>query len=175
MNRQIMLFLVLCSWFCVLQINADTKDSHDSSQYLKMQEMYENYKKDAFKEAPDVSVEKYLELKDSLQVVLVDVREKKEMKVSQIPGAISFEEFEENKDEYKNSLIVLYCTIGYRSGEETVRLREEGFKAYNLTGSLLAWAHAGKKFIDRNGDTTMTIHVYGKKWDLAPKEYKTVW
>jgi len=44
----------------------------------------------------------------------------------------------------------------------------------NLRGGLLAWVHDGGKVYDRNGETRR-IHVYGRKWDLGPKDYEAVW
>jgi sodium/bile acid cotransporter 7 len=44
----------------------------------------------------------------------------------------------------------------------------------NLRGGLLAWVHAGGKVYDANGETRR-IHVYGRKWNLAPNGYDAVW
>ena len=45
---------------------------------------------------------------------------------------------------------------------------------YVLRGGLLAWVHAGGKVYDKNGETRR-IHVYGRKWNLGPRDYEGVW
>ncbi|MBD3420415.1 MAG: rhodanese-like domain-containing protein [Chitinivibrionales bacterium] len=159
----------LCSVVCAREA------ASDSGKAQKMLDMYAEYKKDAYPDAPDITVDSLLTLKERADVVIVDAREKKEMKVSMIPGAISQKQFEKDRDRYANCAVIAYCTIGYRSGEYVGKLRERGIEAYNLIGSALAWAHKGKQFVDSKGDTTKSLHVYGKKWDLAPYGYETVW
>jgi sodium/bile acid cotransporter 7 len=44
----------------------------------------------------------------------------------------------------------------------------------NLRGGILSWLHAGGK-IYREGRETKSVHVYGRKWDLAPSEYEALW
>eukprot|EP00937_MAST-01D_sp_MAST-1D-sp2_P006132 g6132.t1 len=57
-------------------------------------------------------------------------------------------------------------------------------RVHNLRGGVLAWAHAQREFVPgRMGaeDTEYTaahkrrLHVYGKRWDLAPANYETMW
>jgi len=48
--------------------------------------------------------------------VYVDVREKNEYRVSMIKDSLTKDEFLNNKELYRNRNIVVYCTIGYRSG-----------------------------------------------------------
>jgi sodium/bile acid cotransporter 7 len=45
---------------------------------------------------------------------------------------------------------------------------------YNLRGGILAWVHDGGTVYDQNGETRR-IHVYGRKWNLAPNSYQAVW
>lgn len=67
---------------------------------------------------------------DGHKALLVDVRSSPEQSVSMISGAISLHEFKTevlpnltDKDEI--ATVVLYCTIGYRSGMEGQRLSRE--------------------------------------------------
>ena len=140
----------------------------------KIFKMYESYKKQAFPTAPDVTVATLLQWQQQDSLILVDVRSARERRVSMIPNAISQKEFEKNIDRYKPRKIIVYCTIGYRSGKQVVRFRKKGMDAYNLIGGVLAWAHAGQKFSASDGDS-LRVHVYGKEWNLAPVNYKTVW
>ena len=108
------------------------------------------------------------------KVVLVDVRSPKEQRVSMLPGAISREVFLRDIDNYRDHYIIGYCTISYRSGKLAQELRQRGINMLNLEGGLLAWLHAGGK-VWAKGDETRQVHVFGKKWDLAPARYQTVW
>lgn len=109
------------------------------------------------------------------KIVLVDVREKEERQVSHIPQSISKEEFLRNQDLYRDHKVISYCTVGYRSGKFTNKLIEQGYKAYNLDGSILTWLHSGGILYDHKNNPTKTVHVYGKTWDLAPNDYVTVY
>lgn len=106
--------------------------------------------------------------------VVVDVREERERKISHIPGSISKKEFEANIARYKNRKIISYCTIGYRSGLFTKKLRKSGYAAFNLRGSILLWAHSQGDLIDTQGLPTKKVHVYGLRWDLLPAQYESV-
>jgi sodium/bile acid cotransporter 7 len=145
----------------------------DSPTLDRIHQMYEDYKK-SFPDTPDVTVEELLSMLESRDVVIVDKRDTKEQAVSMLPGAIPSREFETNLEAYKDKSIVVYCTIGARSGRFTKRLREQGLEAYNLKGSILAWIHAGQPVVDENGETKR-VHVYGRKWDLVPSGYEAVW
>lgn len=127
-----------------------------------------------FPKAPQATIEEFVQWKKGNEkVVLVDVRPKEERSVSIIPGAISKEEFEKNKDQYKNHKVVSYCTIGYRSSEYTVKLSKMNFNSYNLKESLLGWAHRGYKF-DNGGSETTKAHVYEDAWNFLPAGYEGV-
>ena len=140
----------------------------------KIYRMYDAYKKRAFPTAPDITVENFLQWQNQDSIILVDVRSRKERRVSMIPNAISQKAFDKNRARFKQRKIIVYCTIGYRSGEQVVKLRKKGLDAYNLIGGVLAWAHAGQFFAAPDGDS-LRFHVYGKKWNLAPEKYKAVW
>jgi len=92
-----------------------------------------------------------------------------------IPGAIDEALFEERIEDYRTDAIVVYCTIGVRSGRYVKRLIKDGYDAYNLKGGILAWAHAGGRFVDKTGKETRRVHVYGKRWNLLPKGYEGIW
>ena len=109
------------------------------------------------------------------KVILVDNREPEEREVSTIPGSIADKEFEAEIDKYRDAAVVVYCTIGNRSGYYTDRLRQQGIDAYNLKGGVLAWAQAGKLFVDDTGNETNRVHVYGPKWSLLPDGYEPIW
>jgi sodium/bile acid cotransporter 7 len=92
-----------------------------------------------------------------------------------IPGSITDEMFLENLEQYRDHIIIGYCTISYRSGKFARELiNKQGITMYNLRGGLLAWVHEGGSVIDLKGETKR-IHVYGRKWNLAPSAYKAIW
>ena len=148
-------------------------DLTDEQKLERINDLYEKYKR-SFPDVPDVSAEELIAMRRKKDVVLVDGREKKEQEVSMLPGAITSREFEDNIEKYRDKTIVVYCTIGSRSGHYTRGLIGKGFTAYNLRGSILAWIHAGQKLVSE-GKETCRVHVYGRRWNLAPKGYEAVW
>eukprot|EP01102_Stenamoeba_stenopodia_P010053 TRINITY_DN2988_c0_g1_i1.p2 TRINITY_DN2988_c0_g1~~TRINITY_DN2988_c0_g1_i1.p2 ORF type:complete len:182 (-),score=48.18 TRINITY_DN2988_c0_g1_i1:101-646(-) len=148
-----------------------------ASKKLEVERLYESLKSKSFADVPEVTVE---ELSNDLgcgeEIVLVDVRDAKEQEVSMLPGAITSKEFYDNQKKYKNKKkIVAYCTIGARSGVFAKELRKEGYNAYNLAGSLLAWTYCNGELVDRNGAKTTAIHVYSKSWNYVNTGYAPTW
>ena len=135
--------------------------------------MYRDYKK-SFPNTPDISVDALLATQKTTRVVLVDVREPREREVSMIPGALSSQEFERNIDKYKDRTIVVYCTIGFRSGIYAEKLQNTDLTMLNLRGSILAWVHSGQQVVNTQGPTHR-VHVYGPEWNLLPDDYQGVW
>jgi sodium/bile acid cotransporter 7 len=127
-----------------------------------------------FPDVQTISVAEVGRLIEKDSIVLIDVREARERAVSVIPGAISAEEFEADPARYADVAAVAYCTIGHRSSEYAQRLSEEGHDVLNLTGSILAWTHAGGPLVSDDGSTNR-LHVYGERWNLAPERYETIW
>ncbi|KAL3936327.1 MAG: hypothetical protein SGARI_002602, partial [Bacillariaceae sp.] len=79
-------------------------------------------------------------------ILLVDVRTQEEQDASMIPGALRLKDVdlsEQMKDE-ESKMLVIYCTVGYRSGREARRLQqlhpEWKGRIYNLDG-ILAYSH----------------------------------
>lgn len=114
-----------------------------------------------------------VETTDSSEI-LVDARTAEEQEVSMIKGAITQKEFESRAEEFRSKKVVVYCTVGYRSGMYTKELREKGFDAYNLRGGILLWTHHGGELI-HNETKTNRIHVYGSMWNLAPRSWDASW
>ncbi len=132
-------------------------------------------------DVPIIKAEELMEWEKQDSVILIDVREAKEQKVSMLPNALSTKEFAEK---YRKGLpdaakIVVYCTIGYRSGKYAEELQSKGIKAYNLMGGVLAWSHAHGSFLTRDTagklDTTLEVHVYSKEWNFLSPDYKAIY
>jgi sodium/bile acid cotransporter 7 len=145
----------------------------DEAKKHRVAEMYEQYKK-SFPEVADLSPEQVFKIMKRVEVVFVDVRSSEEQSVSMIPGAITHERFLEHPDPYEEHTVIGYCTISYRSGKLASKLRKRGIRMINMRGGLLAWLHAGG-LVHRDGIPVRKVHVYGRKWDLAPSSYETIY
>ena len=102
------------------------------------------------------------------KIVFLDAREIAEYKVSHIKEAIhvGYDDFDLKtvKDISKNTTIVIYCSVGYRSGKIGKKLREAGFTSvFNLWGGLFDWANNGNE-VYKNGKKVTTVHPYNKNW-----------
>jgi sodium/bile acid cotransporter 7 len=135
--------------------------------------MYLNYRK-SFPEVMEILPEDLLKIIAEEPVVLVDVRSPREQAVSMLPHAVPHHVFLKNLPAYQGRRIVAYCTVAYRSGKLARKLHERGVRVANLRGGILGWLHAGGK-VHRDGMPVKAVHVYGKKWDLAPGDYLTVY
>lgn len=145
----------------------------DAAKKRKIDDMYEGYKKH-FPKVKDFSARQTLQLMDRGKVILVDIRKTKEQAVSMIPGAITEMEFRRNPLAYRDYIVIGYCTIGSRSGKLARKLRKKGIKMFNMRGGILAWLHAGG-IVQKDGKPVNRVHVYGRKWNLAPSTMKSVW
>jgi rhodanese-related sulfurtransferase len=149
----------------------------DQRLAAEVERRYVAFRRRLFPGVPDISVADLLRAGSSAgtgrRAQLVDVRDAHEQAVSMLPGAISRQAFERDREDYRGQLIVPYCTIGLRSGLYTRRLIDEGFAARNLAGSVLAWAHAGQPF-ETGGRPTRRVHVYAADWNLLPRGYEPV-
>ena len=145
----------------------------DEQKWQRIEELYAEYRA-SFPDTAEMTVAELLVEREADKVVLVDVREPTEQEVSMIPGAIPVRQFEEEGKWREAKQIVVYCTIGYRSGLYARKLQEQGRRAVNLKSGILAWVHAGQMIVDRNGRTTR-LHVHDRKWNLAPRGLRAVW
>jgi|GEM_PF-495132 len=168
-----LLFGLAASVFFPFAAPGQTFEDADSIR-LKVDALYHDFSS-RHPEIPDITVDDFLSLKEEDGVVLVDNRMPEERAVSMIPGAITDDEFESDREEYKDAVIVVYCTIGVRSGRYAKKLVRRGYNAFNLAGGVLAWAHTGGGFVDPHGDRTDRVHVYGEEWSLLPPGYSPVW
>jgi rhodanese-related sulfurtransferase len=101
----------------------------------------------------------------------LDTRSREEFEVSHIPGAIwvGFEVFDIESLENipRDSKIVSYCSVGYRSEEITRKLREAGFRnVSNLYGGIFEWVNLGGEIENMQASKTDTLHVYKKMWGI---------
>lgn len=145
----------------------------DDARRARVEAMYRNYKKD-FPDVQDLTPAEAMELMKAGRAAFVDVREEREQAVSMLPGAVPQKEFLQQPERYRDKVVIGYCTISYRSGKLAGQLKARGIAMLNLRGGMLAWVHAGGKLYDRDGETRR-LHVYGRKWNLAPRGYEALW
>jgi len=100
--------------------------------------------------------------------LLLDVRTSEEWEVSHLAGARRVEPNSPVEtalaDVAKDTPIVTYCAVGYRSGETATRLRAAGFTdVHNLEGSIFAWANEHRPLV-HGRDPVKTVHPYNSFW-----------
>jgi rhodanese-related sulfurtransferase len=100
--------------------------------------------------------------------ILIDIREKEEYDESHLAKArfISFRSFEITKlsDLPKDQPIILYCTIGYRSGKVARMLSDAGFtNVHHIRGGIIQWFNEGREVV-RDGKPVNEIHPYSDEW-----------
>jgi rhodanese-related sulfurtransferase len=173
-KRKLLVWIVpLLCLIIYAQALAAAKYLTDAAKKRKIDEMYQGYKQH-FPKVKDFSAAQTLQLMDRKKVILVDIRKTKEQAVSMITGAITETEFSRNYSAYRDYIIIGYCTIGSRSGKLARKLKKKGISLFNMQGGILAWLHAGG-IVHKDGKAVNRVHVYGRKWNLAPSAIKSVW
>jgi rhodanese-related sulfurtransferase/enamine deaminase RidA (YjgF/YER057c/UK114 family) len=96
-----------------------------------------------------VSLERFEELRQQKDVVVLDVRTPEEYAAGHVPGATnlniqdkSFADRAANLD--KSRTYVVYCQAGGRAGRACTKMQDMGFKVFDFTGSMNAWNAANK-------------------------------
>jgi len=114
------------------------------------------------------SVYRYIQ-RDVKGIYILDARAREEYEVSHLPHAewIGYPHIEQSTLARipKDSVVVVYCSIGYRSEKIGEQLRRMGYhRVYNLYGSLFEWINRGYPVVDLRGDTVRRVHTYNRKW-----------
>jgi NADPH-dependent 2,4-dienoyl-CoA reductase/sulfur reductase-like enzyme/rhodanese-related sulfurtransferase len=122
-----------------LSYHPEYGSAKDSINILGM--IGENIKKGEYQQM-DVEELKNM-IKNKQDIVIIDVRTKREFDLGHIEGAlnISVDELRNNLDKLdRNSKIVVHCRTSYRSYLAYLILKNSGFKnVWNLNGSYLSW------------------------------------
>ena len=124
-----------------------------------------------FPEAPLITTDSLAErLSDPTapRPVLLDARSPEEYAVSHLPGARrvnpDVNAFPKLDTLSRDTAIVVYCSVGYRSARVTTWLREQGFtNAANLKGSIFRWANEGRPVV-RDDTPVRAVHPYDRTW-----------
>ena len=121
-------------------------------------------------EAPIITREQLIKEKNSGEkIILLDSREKEEYNVSHLPNAayVGYKNynFDALQEIPKDAKIVVYCSVGYRSGKTAEKLKSKGYtNVYNLHGGIFDWANNQKPLENDKGATTRSVHGYNDKW-----------
>ena len=111
------------------------------------------------------------DIKKMKNIVLLDTREKREYEVSHLKNAhwVGFENFDLKSVAAipKDANIVVYCSIGVRSGKIGEKLMQAGYSnVHNFYGSIFEWVNQGNPVYDMAGKPTKKIHGYNWKWGV---------
>jgi len=106
------------------------------------------------------------------QPVLLDARNQEEFGVSHLktaihinPELVDFSTLNLAKD----TPIVVYCSVGYRSSKVVSRMQKAGFSnVQNLEGSIFKWKNEGHP-VYRNGQEVQDVHPYDQAWGVLLK------
>ena len=112
---------------------------------------------------------------DTAEVVLLDARDAEEFAVSHLPGAHHVGSDAAAADRLAaaaapDAVVVVYCSVGYRSAALVERLRGSGrANAVNLQGSIFRWAGEGRP-VYRGTERVEQVHPYDDNWGtLLPR------
>ena len=99
----------------------------------------------------------------------LDARELKEYDVSHLQNAIfvgskTFS-LDKVKNIQKNQPVIVYCSIGKRSEDMTLKLKNAGYtNVNNLYGGIFEWVNQGHAVYNNKNIVTDSVHAYGHFW-----------
>jgi rhodanese-related sulfurtransferase len=118
-----------------------------------------------------VEIIKPAEIEDLSNYLVLDTRGRNEFEVSHLPGAIwvGYKEFKLQEVSALQDVqkpVLLYCSVGKRSGDIGEQLLDAGYKdVKNLYGGIFKWVNDGKEVVNENG-ATQQIHAFSKTWGI---------
>ena len=99
--------------------------------------------------------------------LVLDVRPPHEVARGRIPGARQTDPDTDAATlaaEIGDREVVVYCSVGVRSGRLARRLAARGVAVRNLRGAVFQWANAGRPLVTASGAPTATVHPYSAHW-----------
>jgi rhodanese-related sulfurtransferase len=160
-------YIVLMSFLASLTAIGTTVYAGSSLTWDSNDQMIE----ERFPEVRHMSTDQLSELlmkQDAEQPLLLDARTGEEYEVSHIYGALRARKKREAlkvlDGQRRDRLIVVYCSVGYRSSALAEKLQREGFtRVFNLKGSVFKWVNEGHK-VYRGDRQVAVVHPYSRKW-----------
>lgn len=96
------------------------------------------------------------------ETLILDVRNPEEYDVSHLAKAMRYEPDLVNGLELDTPILV-YCTVGVRSGKLAKELQDKGFtNVKNIDLGIINWKNKGFGVVDKNGGPTEKVHVYNR-------------
>lgn len=167
---KVLISLLFLSPLLLAQINDQSYKFSSLKIQKKINEMTEDF---------DVEKLTFNQIQSLESFQVLDSRTKKEFNISHLKGAsfVSYDDF--NLDKVVSSLdkskpVLIYCSIGYRSGKIAEKLKKKGFKVYNLLGGIFEWVNNNQP-VYQNQKTTQNVHGYNKDWGKWLKKGKVVY
>ena len=156
--RRIHLLFVLLILFSLDMAKCQTKDYKE-----KLESLYNHT-------VPLINSEDLNEaIKQGKSMVLLDIRSDEEYAVSHLEGAkkIDYDDFEKKdvQDIPLDAVVVVYCSVGYRSEKIGEQLLDMGFtNVRNLYGGIFQWKNDGFEVVNSRSIATDSVHTYNKSW-----------
>lgn len=101
--------------------------------------------------------------------IFLDTRELNEYNISHLQNALfvgskTFS-LDEVKNIQKNQPVIVYCSIGKRSEDVTLKLKKAGYtNVKNLYGGIFEWVNDGHTVYNKNNAVTDSVHAFGHLW-----------
>ncbi|WP_242056402.1 MULTISPECIES: rhodanese-like domain-containing protein [unclassified Nostoc] len=126
----------------------------------------------SFPTVNQISTEKFAEwLADSAkqQPFVLDARSPAEYAVSHIKTSVRIDpvvpDITALSTVSKNTPIIVYCSVGYRSAKVAQQLDREGFiQIFNLSGGIFQWANEERPMFKDNEHSSQLVHPYNAIW-----------
>lgn len=117
---------------------------------------------------PTVTVDEAVQLRNT---VFLDSREAVEYNVSHLPNArfAGYNNFEVDQIDIKDKStpIVVYCSVGKRSEDVTMKLIKAGYSnVQNLYGGIFEWINSGYAVYNNANVAVNMVHAYNKVWGI---------
>ncbi len=143
----------------------------------------------SFSSVPTISTADLADLlqQESAAPLLIDARSPEEYQVSHLRHAHQAKTLAEaeaiiqeagiTEQTAEQTPIVIYCSIGYRSGRLGKALQDAGYRVMNLEGSIFQWANEGRSLVTAHSSahssanssashSTQQVHPYSRLWGL---------
>ena len=123
-----------------------------------------------------ISTELLMERIKHEHLILLDSRQRVEYDVSHLPGAryVGYDDFELSrlKGIQKTDTIVVYCSVGKRSGDIGEKLKMAGYQnVRNLYGGIFDWTNRGYEVVNNKNEPVRCVHPYNTLWGLWINNY----
>ncbi len=103
------------------------------------------------------------------QPFVLDARSQAEYEISHIKTAVRIDPVAPSLTALstvsKDTPIIVYCSVGYRSAKVAQQLQKQGFfQISNLSGGLFQWANEERPLFKDDGHPTQLVHPYDAIW-----------